>query len=444
MIGGYYLSMKELFAEVISKYEDDLLTLQTDKLFQKLKMNDVDFNKNISKLIITQKNKRRRVFEVHKKTIEDLALGYLKKRLDNSFGIKYPNRRTIMRECFSIIETLNDISDFVIFKIDFKDFFESISVAKVYEKYIKYSKLYRYEKDLIEELSIKYKYCSAGFPTSNALIEIISREFDSILKSKLHGLGLVFYSRYVDDCLIILNNFIDRISLMKIVTDTISEVFTSSKVKLNSNKVSFLSSSSNANSAFSYLGYLFVYKKESGGNGKEKSYFQYGIAPDKLKKLRNRFVRVVEDFKKNQNVELFRQRLLFHSSRVVFYNARKSKYMTSTEWDCIGIISSYCELRPYINNKNKIEKNTWDFFSYEIFKLIKSIIGTMPYFLRGNPEGYILKNRMVRNRSITFQPNIGWSREYLISMILKIDTSTTVYKKSYRELVSKYVEWMYI
>ncbi|MEW9673614.1 reverse transcriptase domain-containing protein [Ammoniphilus sp. 3BR4] len=428
--------MKEVFQSVISSYEDEILNSQMDILFDKVRSQQVDFTQGINKLIIKQQKKKRQVVCVHEKTIEDITLKYLKKRLDTTFKIKYPNRKNIMKECFSILEAIHSMSDFVIFKFDFKDFFQRVSGKKIYDKYLKYCDLYRYEKDLLEQLANNFNNCSAGLPTSNALIEIISREFDLKLKSRCYNLGLIFYSRYVDDCLLIFNQFVKQDQLLQIINETIEEVFSNCSVELNTKKISYLSSNSSSDTIFDYLGYLFKYKK----NGDDKTYFQYGIAENKLKKYRRRMLAIIQDFRRSGDIELFRQRLLFMSSRIVFYNAFQSNYSTISNWDVIGIISNYAELRHFITERDRIEEKTLQFFTYEIIKTIKAEIGYLPYFLKKKPDGYLLKNRLYNNKSIIFHPYIGWTKMHLVKMLRKLDSSISVSKKSYRQLVKIYCD----
>ncbi|EJR73625.1 reverse transcriptase domain-containing protein [Bacillus cereus] len=431
--------MKAVFESIINSYDDEQLTNQINSLFDKVKSQEVDFSKNIERLVIKQNQKKRRVLNIKSKTVEDIALKFLKKRLDIAFKIKYPDRKKIMKECFSIIETIPSMSDFVIFKYDFKDFFESVLHKEIFEKYIKYSDLYRYEKDLLEDITKNFKYCSAGLPTSNAVIEIISREFDLRLKSKFYNRGLIFYSRYVDDSLLIFNQFIEQDQLLQTINETIEEVFSNCKVKINPGKMSYLSMDSTSDTEFTYLGYLFNYKKINQ-QGKNEVYFQYGIDEEKLEKYRKKIMKIVEDFQKNGDIELFRQRLLFWGSRVVFHNTSRSSYSTTSNWDVIGIIANYGELRHFVTKENKVEKETMKFLTYEVIKIIKSETGTLPYFLKKNPDGYLLKNRLCKNRSIIFHPKIGWTKTYLIKKLMKLDPSISVSKKSYRQLVKDYCD----
>ncbi|MHA7138623.1 reverse transcriptase domain-containing protein [Rossellomorea arthrocnemi] len=422
--------MNDTFMSVLNEYAE-ISMICKDTLFNKMKENRLNYN-NIDDFIFKQGNKYRKVLEVKKNSTEEISLKYLKKRLDTTFQLSYPNRQKIMRECFSITETINSMSEFVIFKFDFKDFFYSVNSIDVFNKYIKNSGLYRFERDILESLISNFKYCTPGLPTSNALVELISRDYDIKLKSLLHDHGLIFYSRYIDDSLLIFNKFVDERKILECIHLAIKAVFNISNIKLNNSKKAYLTSNSTSGTKFTYLGYLFEYTIVSNNKS-----FKYGIDQEKLNKYRKRLFKIIDDHNKHPNTELFRQRILFLSSRVVFYNTSRDRYSTKTVWDVIGLIASYGELRDFISPK-KIERNTENFLRREIMKQVRNEVNIFPYFLKTNTDGYILEKRLLKNKSIIFHPKIGWSKAYLIKMIKKINPSFDERKKSYRNLVTTY------
>lgn len=200
----------------------------------------------------------------------------------------------------------------------------------------------------MESVVNNIKYCSAGLPTSNALVELISRDFDISLKSKLHKYGLIFYSRYIDDSLLIFNRLLEENKILECIEISIKEIFKNSNITLNKSKTFYLTSDSVTGTKFAYLGYLFEYKREIN------TIFQYGIANDKLHKHRKKLLKIINDYKNKGNMELFRQRLLFWASRIVFYNTLRNQYSIKTVWDVGGIVSTYGELRYFLHQKDKI------------------------------------------------------------------------------------------
>ncbi|OGO78346.1 MAG: hypothetical protein A2Y23_12215, partial [Clostridiales bacterium GWB2_37_7] len=357
--------MKDVFKEVILSYEDDILETQLDTLYDKMINRNYDFQSKIAEMIIHQKKKYRKVLMVENKSIEEITLRYLKKRVDRVFNVKYPDRAKIMRNCFALFQAIHKLSDFVIFRFDFKDFFQSVDSREIFDTYLRYSGLYRFEKDIFEDIIDLYDKCDPGIPTSNALTEIVARDFDMILKSNLGELGLIYYARYVDDGIMIFNRYVSEDKLTEIIRTSISQVFKKSKVKLNKDKTKYINKSSLQDYDFTFLGYSFRVENASGS-----TIFRYGISDDKVLKYRNRLLAIIRDYKKTNHIELFRQRLQLFFSRIVFYNNFNSKYSNQANWDVIGIVANYNELRHYINQGDKILNGTRQFMTDSLIDMI--------------------------------------------------------------------------
>lgn len=435
--------MNETFLNIINEYSEEII-LEKERIYNKIKQNNLDFKEEINELVFRQGSKYRKVLVTNESSVEEIALKYLKKRLDSTFKILYPDRQKIMRECFAITETVSNVSEFVVYRYDFRDFFNTVKSNDVFSRYLKYSDLYRFEKDLIESVFQNIQYCSPGLPISNALVELISRDLDVKLKSLLHDHGLIFYSRYIDDSLMIFNRFIEEEKILENLKIAIKQVFTSSNIKLNKQKTKYLHHNSLSGDTFDYLGYLFEYTKEQNKKNEEVKYFKYGITREKLDQNRKNLIKIIKEYKNFGNMELFRQRILFWSSRVVFYNTSRNHYSTSVIWDVIGIISTYGGLRYFLHHSNKIERDTLIFLKNEIHRQTISILGFCPYFLKTKTNGYILEDRLLKNKSIIFHPKIGWSKHYLINMIKKINPNFDPRKKSYRKLVTEYCNMLKI
>ncbi|MDU1605142.1 MAG: hypothetical protein E6845_19480 [Clostridium sp.] len=429
-----------LFSKVVKSYDDYELTQSKFLLFHKVKVGQLDFKDNIQKSIIKKNKKYRNIYSTKSSSVEEISLKYLKKRLDYEFNIKYPNRDKIMKQCFALIEVLGNMSDFTIYRYDFRNFFESVSSKSIYERYIVNSKLKKYEINVVHELVQAYDKCYSGIPTSNALIEIIARDFDLNVEAHLKNKGLILYKRYVDDGIVILNRHINKSEIESILNKSIEDIFKDRNVKLNKEKVCFLTKFDNSNDKINYLGYQF--KKITENNGK-KVYFKYGIDDNKITKYRNKIRDVVLNYKKNKNIELFRQRIIFLFSRVVFYN--KLSHNDNARWDVIGITSNYGELTNFCEDK-KLISSTKRFLEKELKNIVESELETndIPYFLRSKNDkkniydNYSLIRNLYNKKSIVFHPNIGWSPIYLKERILRIDKNACVHKKSYRDLVKIY------
>lgn len=408
------------FINILSEFQGTTLYENRYLIFNKIQNNEIDFSSNVSKMYLKKDSNKRLIYNVSKESDTYIALKYLKKRLDTIKNIKYPSRNVITRKVFSTISNIHELSNYTIFKFDFKNYFNSINSKIVLQKYIVNSNIYRYEYDNFNKLCDLYKKCYAGLPISNAMVEIISNDFDTKINALLNDKGLIHYSRYVDDVLLIFNKKVDIDDIKNTIERLIQEVFESSDVKINENKTVYLYKNSRGN--FTYLGYCF--KQNTKGK------FQFGISKNKISKYIIRIDKIFESYILNNNVELLRQRLLWIISRVVFYEPHD---LIKDVWDTIGIIDTYQLLRNQLGN---LETETSDFLEKIIINEAKRCLrGNLPYFLKGDGEKhYSLFNGLEHNKTILFHPSIGWSLDHLKKQINKIDSTINLNQKSYIEL----------
>ncbi len=430
-----YACIDKIFSKLIEETEDEELIRDRFLIYNRISNKQVDFENNLERGIIKQHKKVLLIYKVNGIN-EEITLKYLKRRLDIQLNIKYANRSCIMRELFPIIENITCLGDFTIFRFDFKHFFESVEARKIFDEYVMNTNLRRYEKDLLKRLTELYKYCFAGIPTSNAFIEIVANRFDQILKSKLWDRGLCFYSRYVDDGIIVFNEFVDKTHIQNMLNEAICEVFNMPSVKLNADKTCYLTKYT-GDLKFDYLGYQF--EKSRRGN---KVIFLFGIADSKISRYQNKLDSIIKKYTKDNNIELFRHRILYYISRTVFYTNTNSRYSTVGKWDVSGIIENYGLLRKYIVNKSRLIRATQVFLFNGVYNgcARASLINKKtPYFLRGKGKDvYSIAYGLQKNKTIIFHPNIGWSSEYLKKQITRLDSEMDLNKKSYRELSKIY------
>lgn len=430
-----YTCIDKVFSKLIEDTEDEELIRDRFLIYNRIRNKQVDFQNNLEKGIIKQHKKARLIYKVNS-TNEEMALKYLKRRLDIELNIKYANRNCIMRELFPVIENIACLGDFTIFRFDFKHFFESVEARGIFDEYVADTNLRRYEKDLLKQLTDLYKYCFAGLPTSNAFIEIVANRFDQVLKSKFGDKGLCFYSRYVDDGILVFNEFVDKMYIQKVLDDAIREVFNMPSVRLNADKTCYLTKYT-GDLRFDYLGYQF----EKNRRGKKVN-FLFGIADSKIKKYQNKLDCIIKQYIKDNNIELFRHRILYYISRIVFYTNTNSRYSTLGKWDVSGIIENYGLLRKYIVNKSRLIRTTQVFLFNGVYNgCVRAglINKKIPYFLREKGKDvYSIAYGLQKNKTIIFHPNIGWSAEYLKKQITRLAPEMDLKKKSYRELSKIY------
>lgn len=424
--------IKRIAQEENYKLSDDEISRLTEKYLKEIKQENYNFE-NVNKEKFTTQRKKRDIYTFDKDSVEYILTRYLKVKLDNIFNIKYVSRNKIINTLFNTLPVINDLNDFVIIRADFKSFFDSVLTEHVYEEYIKNSELKRVDKRIIKKYTEKFKFCYAGLCLSNSLTEIVCRNFDKKLRAILDRYGVVYCERYVDDILIILNSYISEVDIMDIFEDTIKEVFGDSPVKLNREKYLYIARREIIdNKRFDFLGYSFTILKKD-----KKLEMKFGIADAKIKKYSNRYKNIFLDYKRNNNVELLRQRLKIQSSRTIVTKRINKK---SFKWMTKGIVANYNELRYYIDN---LEENTEEFFKNIFFNIMNDLNINIPYFLKNsnNEESiYNIFSSLKRNRSMIFEKNIGIKRKDLIKNIHKLDKTYQPGNKNYNIIVVDYFE----
>lgn len=385
--------------------------------------------------VYTQQKRRRIIYSYEKASCEDILCQYLKRKIDDIFHIKYASRDKIINLLFNILPTINSIHDFVIIKADFKSFFDSVLAEHVYDKYLLESGLKRFDKELLRKYIKNFKYCYAGLCLSNGFTEIVCRDFDDHLRARLSKYGVFFYERYVDDIILITNRFITQNDFNELAKSTIKEVFGSCPVKLNDDKFFYLSRREfNEQCNFSFLGYAFQLNKNNN-----KITFKYGISDNKQRKYKGLIERAILNYKKDNDVELFRQRIKIYSSRIVIAHSSNNDRF---EWITKGFVENYKELQ---NRENALIESTKDFLYGTYVDLLKKHNITPFDFIvehcnRGINSIYNLYANITRNRTIIFEEKIGVSRETLLRWIQKLNPSYNSKNKSYYGIVMDYLD----
>lgn len=403
-----------------------------------------DFS-SFSREVYSQSGKKRVIYSFPKLSVENMLSHYLKQQLDRAFHIKYASRRKIINLLFNTLVATKNMNDFVIVRADFKSFFDSVKSEYVYEKYILPSIIKREDKQLLEKYVENFKYCYAGLCLSNGMTEIVCKDFDIVLKARLSEYGVFFYERYVDDMLIMFNNYISENRIKNIIRETIIEVFGSCPVRLSSSpgKFSYISRRNLVSSQnFNFLGYEFFILKTVNGRRDEIIDFEYGIAEKKRTKYSNMIEHAFINYKLTGNDEVFRQQLKIFSSRVVI---ARQILGSNFDWLTKGVIANYNELQ---NVCHYLNVDTKTFLSDLFYQLLRKYDIKRPYFLpkrTSNEESiYNLYSNMKRNRSLLFEESIGVPKEVVLEWIHKIDPFYSAYGKDYYRIVVEYLEMIKI
>ncbi len=362
---------------------------------------------------------------------ENIVLLHLKYQLKKVFRVNFSNRNKIIEELFDKLRVARSLKDLTIIKFDFKNYFYSVSTEYIYNTYIQNSRLSREDKDYIDLLCKSNSYCVAGLPVFNYFIEMISIDFDKVLRAKLSKYGLVYYERYVDDGVVILNKYIRKKDVRKILDEAMEEVFHSSttknKVKVNESKFVVINRRYlRQDCVFDFLGYEFFLKSDF-------KKINVGITKRKRSKYQEKVNKLIREnyvLGNKQSEEKVRHLIKAHSSRVVYF-APSAKHRGV--WVSKGIIANYNKLKDYPNN---IDKDTAKFMKEMYFVAFRKAGYTPPHYL-SNPR-YCLFDNMASNRAMIFNELIGMPKDALINTMKETGFTPTP-TKDYNYLVKDYL-----
>ena len=398
-------------------------------------LNNATFNfENSKSLILNQSGKKRLVKQYDNLySPENILCQSIKQILDRAFKIKYPNRNKTTRTLFSVLSAAIQMSDFTIVKFDFKDYFNSVSSIYVFEKYLKYNILNRHEIDLIKAFVYSTKYAYAGLCTSNAIAEIIAGYFDEAVKQMFFSNGIIYYERYIDDSILILNEHMEETEVKEKLETVLLNIFHDETIKapkchtkFNKKKFKYISRRKilKGGCSVDFLGYEFWFS----ANGKAKIEIKYGITDDKRKKYEDRIDKLISSYTDPSSpdynkMELLRHRIAAFSSREVYM----TKHFRSNIWRVKGFISNYGELRYFLDT-GLIESNTEQYLKNMIDDAFDRAKIDKPYFLMGGAKlncGYNLYGNMKTNKTILLVDRIGYDYKSLVALCKQVGMSST-------------------
>lgn len=402
---------------------------------------------DLSTIILNQNGKKRIVKKYNDIfSVENVLCQHIKYVLDREFKVKYPNRNKVISSLFSYIAAAKQMTNFTVVKFDFRDYYNSVSSIYVFEKYIKSKIKDRFELELIHDFVYKTQYAYAGLCTSNAIAEIIAKDFDREIKNEFLARGLLFYERFIDDCILILNENVRQSDIQCILDEILKKVFNDidsddiikCKTRFNTGKFQFLSKKTLTTIpvVIDYLGYEFSFSKSTD----DIVEIVYGITLAKQQKYRKRLDKILSLYTDSSSpdyndLELLRHRILAFSSRVVYIN----KHFNKDVWKVKGFISNYGELR-YLLDSHSVSGGTKLFLRDVIRDAFLNNGVSLPYFMK--PNGYNLFENMKRNKTILLVDNIGYDYGSLINLCKQIGISNTDSygkKRGYGTLVRDYL-----
>ncbi|MCH4293809.1 RNA-directed DNA polymerase [Shewanella sp. 3B26] len=174
-----------------------------------------------------------------------------------------------------------DSSDMMVLRLDIASFFESINIGKVIERIKTDNILSRKSLEIIENTikNLKISGLPRGLPISSPLSEIFMEEFDESIRSLD---GIYYYSRYVDDIIIISTNS-DK-SIKSIITKKLKDIELEVNEKTEEKEIS------KSIETVTYLGYQYTLHPISESNKSNKRHVSVKMSKNKINKIKTRIV----------------------------------------------------------------------------------------------------------------------------------------------------------
>ena len=238
----------------------------------------------------------------------------------------------------SVVENLKLLLEegvaFRVYRLDVRRFYESFDKQNVSQEIDKILNLSPQTKILIKTLLDRHKSLGGkgiprGLPMSAVLAEIMMVPFDRFL---FNAAEVFFYSRYVDDIIIITSGNEGAKDFISFVKKSLPTGLNLNPKKFDvSEKIAKVTEIPNKSpksvvSCFEYLGYKFTVSdphKKLKNNANRV--VEVDIAKKKIQKYKNRLSKSFLDYSKNKNWELLRDRVKYLSNNFGVFNTHLGK-----------------------------------------------------------------------------------------------------------------------
>ncbi|PEF83369.1 hypothetical protein CN939_30685 [Bacillus thuringiensis] len=358
---------------------------------------------------------------------EQIVLDYYKLLLNRYCNIKFPNRSYIMTELMNLVPFLHNYYAFTIYKFDFKEFFYNISPKQSF-KYISDSvNLKTSEFTFLKNYTNDIEELIPGVGLHNSLIELSGDYFDFEVKKAFKD-GFLYYARYVDDCILILDEKVDENKIENTIIKLMKKCL-GNKMEINLDKTEYYHSGC-VNYNVNYLGYVFQ-KGQLATNP-----FKFGIAKKKLDKYAEQINNIVLEYKDNNDLEMLSLKLELVFKRIVYYGTRKNskKY----RWQVRGISDSYKELKRFMKNNEdykRITKETETFFGRSIERSFAKNRIEMPAKIKNQLKNKKFISCFLNNRALLLHQKLGLNHSKL-KEIVTILNKDNLENHSYSDLAN--------
>lgn len=247
---------------------------------------------------------------------------------------------------------------FRVYRLDIRKFYESFSKYMICSQIDKTSNLSPSSKLLIKHLLEKHSQLGGngtprGLPLSSCISELMMNEFDHQMNNTKN---VFFYSRYVDDIILISSSNEDQKEFLDYIKITLPEGLILNPTKLEvSSKVLPLIPVKDSNAPkkiivnFEYLGYKFIVSNPYKSSKSKSRVVEVDIATKKANKYKLRLSRAFYDFVKTNDWYLLRDRIRYLSNNFRVFNPHIGKTKLA------GIYHNYPEVQINARNLNGLD-----------------------------------------------------------------------------------------
>ncbi|PSU04483.1 hypothetical protein C9J03_18780 [Photobacterium gaetbulicola] len=295
----------------------------------------VEWNNTIKKIVV----KGKPAFTLT--TPESILLhNLLVSNIERHYNVKCIDRDTTIR---LLISHMKDSYAFSIHRLDIKSFYESFDRKTILSKLKSDSLLSRKTIkiifDLFQELDLEdVSGLPRGMGISSTISELMMIDFDKFISEQS---GVLFYSRFVDDIIIVTVPSINRKSLIELLAH--SPLPSKLEFHQNGNKVDFkmikkTSDNYEFSESFDFLGYNFNVKTIENKIGEtltiDRRIVNVRISENKIEKIKKRIIKSIAKFISSKNAfneryDLLQKRIYFLSKNYALVNAGNGSQVLS-------------------------------------------------------------------------------------------------------------------
>ncbi|WP_024427933.1 reverse transcriptase domain-containing protein [Bacillus safensis] len=412
---------KKIICELANEFEKD----------EKDILSLLHTTKKITPYKTLHNNKGRKIINKDHITTEDqIILGYYKLLLNKLCSIRFPNRSYIMTELMNLMPNIDKYKSYTIFRFDIKNFFYRIDPKKSLGYIKKTLNLRSNEYVFLNIYTESQNNLIPGLGLHNSLVEICGYHFDLTIK-KIFRENLLYYSRYVDDCILVFDEIITEEVIKGEILKLLKHCF-GDEIELNLDKTKTKYVNSNCERfEIDYLGYTF----QKGQSEKLK----FGISKKKLEKYKGKIDSIVLEYYNSNNLDVLSLKLELLFKRIVYLGNRKNN--NKYRWQVRGLSENYKELKRFMKKNDdfsRITKDTKNFFEKEIQLSFRRKNMKIPAKINNQIKNKKFISSFINNRALLLHKKIGLKHNALKEK-LEILSVENIDGKSYSDLASEFL-----